>query len=158
MPSFSDSRATTAAGAAATSSGTNPSHGSVHSCTATPITLPGPRNFRTNASSADPSVKYRISSARAGSGKPRSCASSSSENTSLVATGVPSPEERTSLENTYPTWTPTRSKTGQPGLSLCGRDPNRCFCAGWCREPRGAVRAASLSRSTTSTWTVMVMG
>ena len=30
MPSFSDSRATTAAGAAATSSGTNPSHGSVH--------------------------------------------------------------------------------------------------------------------------------
>ena len=70
--------------------------------------------FRTNASSAGASVKYRISSARAGSGKPRSCASSSSENTSLVATSVPSPEEKTSLENTYPTWTLTRSKTRQP--------------------------------------------
>ena len=114
MPSFCASRATTAAGAAATSSGTNPSHGSVHSCTATPSTLSWPRNFRTNASSADPSVKYRISSARAGSGKPRSCASSSSENTSLVATGVPSPAERTSLENTYPTWMLTRSKPGNP--------------------------------------------
>src|SRR6516165_11797865 len=134
MPSFSDSRATTAAGAAATSSGTNPSPGSVHSCTATPSTLCWPRNFRTNASSAGPSVKYRISSARAGSGQPRRCASSSAENTSLVATGVPIPEERTSLENTYPTGTLTRSKTRQPGLSLCGRDPNRCFCAGWC-EP-----------------------
>ena len=64
---------------------------------------------------------------------PRSCVSSSSENTSLVAIGVPSPEERTSLENTYPTWTLTRSKTEQPALSLCGRDANRCFCAGWCR-------------------------
>ena len=110
-PSRSDSRATTAAGAAATSSGTNPSHGSVHNCTAAPSTLSWPRNFRTNASSAGASVKYRISSARAGSGKPRSCASSSSENTSLVATSVPSPEEKTSLENTYPTWTLTRSKT-----------------------------------------------
>ena len=23
-------------------------------------------------------------------------------------------------------------------LSLCGRDPNRCFCAEWCREPSHA--------------------
>jgi hypothetical protein len=56
-----------------------------------------------------------------------------------VATGVPSPEEKTSLEHTYPTWTLTRSKTRQPRLSLCGRDPNRCFCAGWCREPYKAA-------------------
>jgi hypothetical protein len=76
------------------------SHGSVHSCTAAPSTLARPRNFRTNASSPAASVKYQISSARAGSGNPRSCASSSSENTSLVATGVPSPEEQTPMENT----------------------------------------------------------
>jgi hypothetical protein len=104
MPSRSDSRATAAAGAAGTSSGTNPSHGSVHNWTATPSTFSCPRNFRTNASSAGVSVKYRISSARAGSGNPRSCASSSAENTSLVANGVPSPEEQTPPGNTYPTW------------------------------------------------------
>src|SRR2546430_530051 len=40
------------------------------------------------------------SSARAGSGNPRSCASSSSENTSLVATGAPSPEDQTTAEST----------------------------------------------------------
>jgi hypothetical protein len=103
MPSRSDSRATAAAGAAGTLSGTNPSHGSVHSWTATPRTFSRPLNFRTNASSAGVSVKYRISSARAGSGNPRSCASSSAENTSLVANGVPSPEEQTRTGNTYPT-------------------------------------------------------
>src|SRR5690348_12194745 len=41
IPSLPDSRATAAAGAAVTSSGTNPSHGSVHNCTAAPSTLPG---------------------------------------------------------------------------------------------------------------------
>jgi DNA-directed RNA polymerase specialized sigma24 family protein len=40
-------------------------------------------------------------------------ARSSAENTSLVATGAPSPEDQTRTENTYPTWTLTRSKTGQ---------------------------------------------
>ena len=123
MPSFSDSRATTATGTAATSSGTNPSQrqrAQLHRH-AQHVVLAPEAPGRTLV--ADPSVKYRISSARAGSGKPRSCASSSSpENTSLVATGVPSPEERTSLENTYPAWTLTRSKTGQPGLLVCGRD------------------------------------
>ena len=99
------------------------------------------------ARSAGANVKYRISSARAGSGKPRSCASSSSENTSLVAIDVPSPEEKTSQENTYPTWTLTRSKTSQPGLSLRGRDPNRCFCAGWCRE---AVTVTGRSAATSA--------
>ena len=49
-------------------------------------------------------MKNLISSARPISGKPRSCASSSAENTSLVATGVPSPEDQTPTENTYPTW------------------------------------------------------
>ncbi len=48
-------------------------------------------------------VKNLISSARPISGKPRSCASSSAENTSLVATGAPSPEDQTPTENTYPT-------------------------------------------------------
>ena len=100
MPSLPDSRATAAAGAAARSSGTNPSHGRVHNCTAAPSTMPGPRNFRTNASSAGASVKYLISSVRAGSGNPRSCASSSWENTSLVATGAPLSEEQAPMENT----------------------------------------------------------
>ena len=117
MPSLSDSRATAAAGAAGTSSGTNPSHGSVHNCTATPSTFRLSRNLRTNASSAGVSMKNLISSARPISGKPRSCASSSAENTSLVATGAPSPEDQTPTENTYPTWTLTRSKTGQPILT-----------------------------------------
>ena len=27
-----------------------------------------------------------------------------------------------------------QTRRTQPDLSLCGRDPNRCFCAGWCRE------------------------
>jgi hypothetical protein len=49
------------------------------------------------------SMKNLISSARPISGKPRSCASSSAENTSLVATGAPSPEDQTPTENTYPT-------------------------------------------------------
>ena len=57
MPSRSDNRATAAAGAEGTSSGTNPSHGSVHSWTAAPSTFSRPRNFRTNASSAGASVK-----------------------------------------------------------------------------------------------------
>jgi len=100
MPSLSDSRATAAAGAAATSSGTNPSHGSVHSCTAAPSTFFLSRNLLTNSSSAGVRVKNLISSAQAGSGNARSCASSSSENTSLVATGAPSPEEQTPMENT----------------------------------------------------------
>jgi hypothetical protein len=56
---------------------------------ATPSVLPCPRNRRTNASSAPVRVKCRISSARLISGKPRSCSSSSSENTSRVATGSP---------------------------------------------------------------------
>ena len=94
--SFSDSRATTAAAA----SGTYPSHGSAHSWIAAPGTLSSPRNFRANASSAGEIVKYRISLARAGSGNLRSCGSSSSENTSMVATGAPSSEEETPSENT----------------------------------------------------------
>jgi hypothetical protein len=99
-PQLLRSRATAAAGAAFTSSGTYPSHGSVHSFTAVPITFSLPRNFRTNSSPAGARVKYLISSARAGSGNPRSCASSSSENTSLVATGASSPEDQTPTENT----------------------------------------------------------
>lgn len=81
-----DNRPTAAAGAAVTSSGTNPSHGKVHNCTAAPSTLRDPRNLRTNASSAPVTVKCRIRSTRPISGKPRSCANSSSENTSRVAT------------------------------------------------------------------------
>lgn len=41
---------------------------------------------------------------------PRSCASSSSENTSLVATGVSPPKSKPD-GNTYPTWALTRSET-----------------------------------------------
>jgi hypothetical protein len=58
-------------------------------------------------------MKNLISSARPISGKPRSCASSSAENTSLVATGAPSPEDQTPTDNTYPAWMLARSKTGQ---------------------------------------------
>ena len=47
--------------------------------------------LRRNATSAAASVKNLIRSARPGSGNTRSCASSSSENTSLVATGAPFP-------------------------------------------------------------------
>src|SRR2546427_9550517 len=64
MPSLSDSRATAAAGAAGTSSGTNPSHGSVHSCTAAPSTFLLSRNLRTSSSSPGVSMKNLISSAR----------------------------------------------------------------------------------------------
>jgi hypothetical protein len=112
MPSLSDSRATAAAGAAGTSSGTNPSHGSVHSCTAAPSMFFLSRNPRMNSSSAGVSMKNLISSARPISGNPRSCTSSSAENTSLVATGAPSPEDQTPTENTYPTQAATYSKTG----------------------------------------------
>ena len=113
MPSLSDSRATAAAGAEGTSSGTNPSHGRVHSCTAAPSTFRLSRNLRTNSTSAGVSMKNLISSARPISGNPRSCASSSAENMSLVATGAPSPEDQTPTENTYPTWMLTRSKAGR---------------------------------------------
>ena len=51
------------------------------------------RNLRRNASAALVNVKCRISSARPSSGNPRSRASSSSENTSRVATTHP-PEHR----------------------------------------------------------------
>jgi hypothetical protein len=57
------------------------------------ITFRLSRNLRTNSSSAGVSMKNLISSARPISGKPRSCAISSAENTSLVATGAPSPED-----------------------------------------------------------------
>ena len=75
--------------------------------------LSSPRNFRANVSSAGAGVKCPISSARAGSGNRRSCATSSSENTSLVAPGAPSPEEQTPMENTQPARTRTRSQTRQ---------------------------------------------
>ena len=51
MPSLSASRATPAAGAAGTSSGTNPSHGRVHAWTAAPSTFRLSRNLRTDSSS-----------------------------------------------------------------------------------------------------------
>jgi hypothetical protein len=73
-----------------------------------------PRNLRTNVSSVGASVKYLISSARAGSGNRRSCASSSSENTSLVAAGAPSPEEQNPMENTQP----ARNAHAQPNLAI----------------------------------------
>jgi hypothetical protein len=57
----------------------------------------------------DPVVQRR---ARPISGNQRSCASSSAENTSLVATGAPSPEDQTPTENTYLTQAATRTKTG----------------------------------------------
>lgn len=75
IPSRSDSRPATAAGTAVTSSGTNPSHGSVQSCTATPSAFRSVRNFRTNASSAPVNVKCRISSTWPISGNDRSFAS-----------------------------------------------------------------------------------
>src|SRR6266700_2854046 len=86
MPSRSASRPTAAAGATVTSSGTNPNHGSVHSCTPAPKTLRGPVNVPRNTSSALVGVKYRINSARVISPNPRSRASSCAENTSRVAT------------------------------------------------------------------------
>jgi hypothetical protein len=86
MPSRSASLPTAAAGAAVTSSGTNPSHGSVDSCTAAPKTLRGPVNVPRKTSSALVSVKYRINSARVISPNPRSRASSCAENASRVAT------------------------------------------------------------------------
>src|SRR6202035_2559118 len=49
--------------------------------------------------------------------------------------------------NSYPTWMLTRSKTRQPGFSLCGRDPNRCFCAGWRRESLIAQSPAGMKLS-----------
>jgi hypothetical protein len=86
MPSRPASRPTAAGGAEVTSSGTKPSHGKVASCTLAPSTLARVWNLRRNASSALVTVKYRINSARVISGKPRSRASSSAENTSRVAT------------------------------------------------------------------------
>jgi hypothetical protein len=50
----------------------------------------------------------------AGSGNRRSCASSSSENTSLVATGAPSPEEQNPMENTQP----ARNAHAQPNPAI----------------------------------------
>jgi hypothetical protein len=86
IPNRCDNRATAGAGAAVTSSGTNPSHGNVHNYIATPSTLRPVRYLRRNASSALVNVKYRIRSARVISGNPRSRASSSPENTARVAT------------------------------------------------------------------------
>lgn len=95
--SCSDSRATAAAGTEGRSSGTNPSHGSVHSCTATPTLFAGPRCALTNATSPRISVKYRISSSCAiDSGNRRSCSSSASENT-LVATNHPRRAQTTTI-------------------------------------------------------------
>ena len=84
--SCSASHVTTAGGAAVTSSGTKPSHGSVHTCTASPrrSRAERPRPGSTKARFAEVSVKNRISSSRVISGKPRSCASSSSENTRVA--------------------------------------------------------------------------
>lgn len=106
---------------------------------------PLPRtDHKRNASSADVSVKYRISSACAGSGNPRSCASSFSENTSPVATGVPPPKSKPRQGNIYPHGRSRAAKPGQPAISLPGRDANRCFYAGWCRESQKAARSAEV--------------
>jgi NAD(P)-dependent dehydrogenase (short-subunit alcohol dehydrogenase family) len=60
-----------------TSSGTNPSHGSVHNCTSMPSRsgAPRPRPGSTNATSPAAGVKYRISSSLLTSGNERSCSS-----------------------------------------------------------------------------------
>jgi hypothetical protein len=81
-PSRSASRATAAGGAEPTSSGTNPSHGNVHSWTSIPSrsAVPRPRPGSTNATSADVGVKNRINSSLLISGNDRSCSSCSSEN------------------------------------------------------------------------------
>jgi hypothetical protein len=80
--SCSASRATAAAGADATSSGTNPSQGNVESWTAIPRRSAGPRPApgSTNATSAGVNVKYRNNSSRLISGNDRSCSYCSREN------------------------------------------------------------------------------
>jgi hypothetical protein len=89
LDSFPANRATATAGAAPTSSGTNPSQGSVHNVTARPNRSAGPRPRpgSTNATSAGANVKNRNNSSRPISGNPRSRVSSSSANT-CVATAT----------------------------------------------------------------------
>ena len=77
MARRSASRVTATGGAAVTAPGTNPSHGSVHTWTASPSRSPGPRPRpgSTNATSAPVSVKYRIRSSLPMSGYDRSWSS-----------------------------------------------------------------------------------
>jgi len=78
-------------GAATTSSGTNPSHGNVHSATDSPNRSAGPRPRpgSTNATSAGARVKNRNNSSRPISGNPRSRSSSSSANTCVANRDLP---------------------------------------------------------------------
>lgn len=81
IPSCTATRFAAAAGAAATSSGTKPSHGKVHSWIAIPSRFPVPRaELSSQDRSSEPSVKYRISSSRPNSsGQDRSRLISASE-------------------------------------------------------------------------------
>jgi hypothetical protein len=91
IPNRSASRVTARGGADLTSSGTNPSHGSVHSCTARPRRSAGPRPRPglMNSTSAGVRVKKRISSSRFNAGNERSRSKSSSVNTRVVTTRQP---------------------------------------------------------------------
>ena len=76
----------------------DPSHGSVHNCTATPITFSRTPDEQL-ISGREGEVPDQLSAGRLG--KPAQLRQLIlSENTSLVATGAPSPEDQTPTENT----------------------------------------------------------
>jgi hypothetical protein len=102
--SCSAKRSTAACGAEATSSGTNPSHGNVHTATARPSRSAGPRPRpgSTNATSAGARVKNRNKSSRPISGNRRSPSSSSSLNTGATTRQPPTRTPKMPWSEAYP--------------------------------------------------------
>jgi len=147
IPNCSDNRLTASTGTPLRSSGTNPSHSSVHNCTDAPSTFPRPRNQRTKASSVEGSVKYRISSDGAQIGKTPQLRQL------LIGKRVTSRHKKIRSDQSpfkpqarYAT-APTKALTTQrerPDLQV---SPDRCFCAGNYWEAHYEVRRSAGRRA-----------